>query len=268
MTMHCGSVNTRGVGGIRMIRTGLCSITFRALAAADVLAAAAAAGLQAVEWGSDVHAPPTSPGLRELAARTADAGLAVCSYGTYFEAGVSDPADFAALSRAAAELGTARLRVWSGTVPTVDASAADRARVVGALRAAADIAADRGQALALEFHAGSLSDSAPAALRLLADVGRPNVSSYWQAPIGLSTADSVAGLRQLLPEVSAVHVFAWTATEERLPLTARADLWTDAFALLRSTGRPYDALLEFVPGDDPAVLPREAAALAALAGAR
>lgn len=267
MTMGTGSVNTRAVG-VRMIRTGLCSITFRALPAADVLAAAAGAGLHAVEWGSDVHAPPSSPAaLRELAARTADAGLAVCSYGTYYEAGVSDPAGFAALSRAAAELGTLRLRVWSGAIPTADASAADRARVVDALAAAADIAADRGQALALEFHGGSLSDSAPATLRLLADVGRPNVSSYWQAPIGMSTADAVAGLRQLLPEVSAVHAFSWTAAEERLPLAARSALWTEVFALLRSTGRPYDAMLEFVPGDDPAVLPREAAALAALAGA-
>lgn len=267
MTMCPRGVNTRAVG-VRMIRAGLCSITFRALPAAEVLAVAAGAGLRAVEWGSDVHAPPHSPAaLRELAARTVDTGLAVCSYGTYHEAGVSDPAGFAALARAAAALGTSRLRVWSGTIPSADASAADRGLVVGALAAAADVAADHGQALALEFHGGSLSDSAPATLRLLADVGRPNVSSYWQAPIGVSTPDAVAGLRELLPEVSAVHAFSWTAAEERLPLTARSALWTEVFALLRSTGRPYDALLEFVPDDDPALLPREAAALRSLAGA-
>ena len=40
-----------------MNHTGLVSISFRKLSPEEVISAAAAAGLKAIEWGSDVHAP-------------------------------------------------------------------------------------------------------------------------------------------------------------------------------------------------------------------
>jgi 3-dehydroshikimate dehydratase len=77
-------------------RAGLCSVTFRALTPREVAEAAAAAGLQTVEWGADVHAPPDQPatlrGVRDL---TAAAGLTTCSYGSYWRAG-THTADLAA----------------------------------------------------------------------------------------------------------------------------------------------------------------------------
>jgi hypothetical protein len=54
-----------------------------------------------------------------------------------------------------------------------------------------------------------------------------------------------------------VHVFSWWPRAERHPLAARSALWREALALAGDV----DALLEFVPGDDPAVLAREAATL-------
>lgn len=52
-------------------RLGLCSVTFRALPAAEVLRLGVAAGLDCVEWGADVHAPPSDPAaLAELRDRT------------------------------------------------------------------------------------------------------------------------------------------------------------------------------------------------------
>ena len=57
---------------------------------------------------------------------------------------------------------------------------------------------------------------------------------------------------------------------ERLPLGERADLWREVFTMLAAEGTDRDALLEFVPGDDPRVLARETATLRELitAGAR
>ncbi len=40
------------------IRAGLCSVTFRALPPERIVALAAAAGLDVIEWGGDVHVPP------------------------------------------------------------------------------------------------------------------------------------------------------------------------------------------------------------------
>ena len=59
-------------------------------------------------------------------------------------------------------------------------------------------------------------------------------------------------LRQALPRTSTIHVFSWWPGHERLPLAERSDLWEPAFAVLAANGADRDALLEFVPGDDPA----------------
>src|SRR5699024_4638853 len=71
-------------------------------------------------------------------------------------------------------------------------------------------------------------------------------------------------LNEVLPRASTIHVFSWWPTHERLPLAERSALWERAFAILAAEGSDRDALLEFVPGDDPAVLRREADTLRTL----
>jgi 3-dehydroshikimate dehydratase len=241
-------------------RIGLCSVTFRALTSRRVVHEAAAAGLRVVEWGADVHAPPHSPGvLHEVREQTAASGLTTCSYGSYWRAGVDDAESFEVLTEAAAALGTTRIRVWAGAEGSAGASGALRSRVTGALRDAAAIAAARGLSIALEFHSGTLADTAPEALRLLDDVGDP-LSTYWQPPVGEPDDRALDGLRLMLDRVSAIHVFSWWPGQTRLPLHERERLWRPALELA-ARAAPVDLLLEFVPGDDPAVLPRESATL-------
>lgn len=241
-------------------RIGLCSVTFRALPAQRVAQEAAAAGLRLVEWGADVHAPPHSPDdLRQVRERTAASGLTTCSYGSYWRAGVDDAEAFEVLAEAAAALGTSRIRVWAGASGSADASGALRSRVTGSLREAAGIAAARGLSVALEFHAGTLADTAAEALRLLDDVGHDALSTYWQPPVGEPDNRALDGLRLVLGRVSAIHVFSWWPGQTRRPLHDRARLWRPALEL--AAAAPVDLLLEFVPGDDPAVLPRETATL-------
>lgn len=244
---------------------GLCSITYRQLTAEQVIAEALAAGLGAIEWGSDVHVPPGDMGrVREVRDLTSTAGLAICSYGSYFEAGVHPDADFAVIARAAAELGTARVRVWAGIRPSAEVDADEREAIVRSLTAAADSAAGRGLELALEFHEDSLTDSSASTLRLLDEIGRPNVSTYWQAPLALDDEAALEDLASIADRVSAVHVFAWDADGTRHPIAHRRAFFESAFALLTSRGFGGEALLEFVPDDDPAALGAEAAMLRGL----
>ena len=80
----------------------------------------------------------------------------------------------------------------------------------------------------------------------------------------MPTREALDTLRAALPRTSTIHVFSWWPRSERLPLAERSDLWESAFAILAATGNDRDALLEFVPGDDPALLQREADALRTL----
>ncbi|WP_217180904.1 sugar phosphate isomerase/epimerase [Streptomyces sp. AC495_CC817] len=243
------------------IRPGLCSVTFRALTPEQIIGLAAAAGLEAIEWGGDVHVPPGDAARAAQVARmTTDAGLAVASYGSYFRAGADE--QLTPILDSAEALGADRVRVWAGALGSGEATDGDRAATVERLRAAASEAGERGIGLALEFHSGTLADTAPETLRLLDEVAHPALSTYWQPTVAAPVDAVLDEYRALAAHTTAAHVFSWWPVKERLPLRARDALWTRFFAEASAApAPPRDALLEFVPGDDPALLAAEAAAL-------
>jgi len=243
------------------IRPGLCSVTYRQLDPAAIAALAADAGLQVIEWGGDVHVPPGDAArAAEVARITADAGLTVCSYGSYFRAQAGE--DIAPVLDSAEALGADRIRVWAGGAGSADATAAERTMVIDALADAAEQAGRRGISLALEFHGGTLADDAEQTMRVLDEVASPFLATYWQPTVAAPDAVAVAEYERIADRVSAVHVFSWWPTVERLPLTARDGLWRAFFAAATAAPvPPRDALLEFVPDDDPAALVAEARAL-------
>src|SRR4051812_923904 len=236
------------------MRPGLCSVTLRRLGVQEVAAVAERAGLAAIEWGADVHVPPGDL----AAADAAREAFPVAAYGSYFRAG--EDRDIAPVVETARRLGAPRIRIWAGRVGSAEATPEQRAAVADGVRAVAE-AAD-GLEVALEFHGGTLTDTPGAALGLLGGGGRGSGRTYWQPPQGAPDEAALAGLRLVLPHLAALHVFSWWPRDERLPLSARADLWREALALAGDV----DALLEFVPDDDPAAVVRDAATLRELAG--
>jgi len=249
------------------IRPGLCSVTFRALAPEEIVALAASAGLEVIEWGGDVHVPPGDVvRAAQVAQATTDAGLAVASYGSYFRAGGDE--ELTPILDSAQALGADRVRIWAGAVDVSDARDADWTQTVDRLRSAAGEAGERGIELALEFHSGTLAATAPATLRLLDEVGSPHLSTYWQPTVAASVDAVLEEYRALAAHTSAAHVFSWWPSKERLPLRARDALWTRFFVEASGAENPpRDALLEFVPGDDPSLLASEAATLRGYLGA-
>lgn len=243
------------------MRVGLCSVTLRALSASDVLKTMTAARLQCVEWGGDLHVPAGDLATaRRVRRDSANAGVAICSYGSYYRLASSPRADGQAALDSAAELGAARVRVWAGSIPSAAATDKERADVAADLAHLAAQAAAGGLAVALEYHGGTLTDEASSALRLLREVAAPNVSLYWQPPLDLPDEPAVADALAILPHASAVHVFSWFPGQSRRELSFRQEMWRPVIAAATAAG-VRDALLEFIPGDDPVFLPREAETL-------
>ncbi|GGD63044.1 sugar phosphate isomerase/epimerase family protein [Microbacterium murale] len=243
------------------IRPGLCSVTFRALAPERIVALAADAGLEAIEWGGDVHVPPGDTARAEQVSKaTSDAGLAVASYGSYFRA--QEGEEITPILDSAEALGADRVRVWAGRVGSADATPGERAVTIARLRSAASEAERRGIGLALEFHSGTLADDASATLRVLDEVDSAALSTYWQPTVAASDDLAVSEYEAIAPHVSAMHVFSWWPETQRLRLHDRGELWRRIFAAAAdSSPTPRDALLEFVPGDDPDLLAAETATL-------
>lgn len=247
--------------GTALLRPGLCSVTHRDLTCSEVVTAAVESGLECIEWGADVHVPVGDErNAAAVRALTLDAGLTVASYGSYLRF-ADDAEPFEAALATATALGAPRIRVWAGDSASSQTSGRQRAELVDRLRRGAERAGDAGIELGLEFHGGTLTDDVDSTLDLLDEVGHDNLLTYWQPHQGMPADEAVRTLERVIDRVSTVHVFSWWPTHERLPLSARGDLWSRVIDLLTEHGGRHDLLLEFVTGDDPAALRRDAQTL-------
>jgi len=253
-----------------MIRPGLVSITFRQLSPAEIVDLAARSGLEAVEWGGDVHVPHGDlAAARRAAAITRAAGLAVAAYGSYYRVAEEDQPPFETILETAVELGADLIRVWAGSRGSADADDAFRGRVAGETRRIADLAAAENIRIVYEWHGGTLTDTTESGVALLRAVGHGNVGTYWQPPGGMTIEQCLGAVDAVAQWLGGLHVFAWhRETGERLPMSDGRDRWPKYLARAAATAkRDMYALLEFVPDNDPAVLPRDAATLRRWLGA-
>ena len=230
------------------LNPGICSVTLRALGIDDVVRAAAAAGLTGIEWGSDVHVHDAASAAYARAATEA-AGLRVLSLGSYYRAGSFG--DFEEVLVRSTELGAPRIRIWAGDLGSAEAGGEHWDAVVEDTQRIAGLAGARGTGLAFEYHGGTLTDTPESTLELLRRVDRDAVGTYWQPAVGLSDEQALESLRQVMDHVVGVHCFSWWPQADRLPLTARAQLWHGVSDVLRANGKDLDVMLEFVVGDLP-----------------
>ena len=245
-----------------MLYSGLCSITFRQLTPREIVDLVAKAGLDAIEWGGDVHVPHGDLArAREVRALTEAAGIAVSSYGSYYRVGHDAPAPFESVLATACELRAPNVRVWAGDRGSAAADAQYREAVVSESRRIASLAAAEGLVVSFEFHANSLTDTNESAVRLLTEIAHPAIRTYWQPDERADQDYRVEGLRALLPRLTNLHAFAWGPNYERYPLSAGATAWAQYLGLAANTGRDHHVLLEFVRDDSPAAFLEDAATL-------
>lgn len=244
------------------MRPGLVSVTFRSLSPEEVLRLMPAAGLECIEWGGDVHVPVGRLAVAgAVGRRTREAGISINAFGSYYRLDESEEKgeSFAAVLETAVKLGAPAIRVWAGSRSKatedpghVRRAAEDAARI-------ADLARAAGLVICLEYHPDTLTDSIESARRLLELTPNPGVYSLWQQPTGCSLAHGLESLRAILPRLRHVHVFHWEPDpSHRLALAEGADRWRGYLRLLADSGRNPDLLLEFLPGNSPALLRREA----------
>lgn len=238
-----------------MIYPGLCSITFRDLSPRQIVEAVAEAGLAGIEWGGDVHCPHGDIAIaKEVGAMTRDAGLAVSSYGSYYRAG--DPIDgpelpvFDAVLQSAVALEAPLIRVWAGRLGAAEADEAYWSTVADDTRKIATTAEPFGIRIALEYHAGSLTDSLVSTLRLLALVDHDNVSTYWQPTFGSKRDPNLTAIKALGEQLANLHVFHWVTTADdkidRRPLAEGDEDWLNYLADADAVPGDRWAMLEFV----------------------
>lgn len=239
-----------------MVQTGLVSITFRQHSRKEIVQMAAQAQLDCIEWGGDIHVPCGDlAAAREALALTHQAQMSVAAYGSYYRAGHS-PETFPAVLRTALALEAPVIRVWAGTQNPEDADENYRRSVTEDLRRICELSARAEVLVALEFHRGTLTNTALSTRQLLEEVNHPQLKTLWQPRVDATFSEAQTDLETLAPWLEHLHVFQWHGTQRR-PLAEGAQAWPEYLRLASSSTSttrktPIAALLEFVREDAPA----------------
>lgn len=244
-----------------MITPGLVSVSFRQLSPEEIVRLCAECGLHSIEWGGDVHVPLGDIVQAKRVGRiTRENGMQVACYGSYCNMLARERPLLESLVETAHTLGTLLIRVWAGITGSAKATLQQQMEVACELRALAEMAEKAGMGIALEYHNGTLTDTAESTCALLMKADHPCVGTLWQPPIGKKQEDCLRELRQLSGHLRNIHAYTWAGTD-RQPLEKGEDAWRRY--LRAATAVPGDrcCLLEFVRNDDPTQLLQDARCL-------
>ena len=228
--------------------TGLVSITFRKLSPQEIIALVAKAGLNGIEWGGDMHVPHGNiERAREVYKMTADAGLKVAAYGSYYHVGCEDQEgiSFRKVLDTALELKAPTIRVWAGNRGSQEADGDWWAKVANETCRISEMAEGSGITISFEYHPNTLTDTAESTLRLIKTVKRDNIASYWQPTFGLDFKRQIEGLKQVLPWIGNTHVFWWDRNEIQ-PLVDGMDTWKKYIEVIGTAKGDRFCMVEFV----------------------
>ncbi len=232
---------------ISLIDTGLVSITFRKLSVTEVVDIVVKSGLNAIEWGGDIHVPSGDfKKAKEVKKITEESGLYVASYGSYYR--LACGMEFEEVLETAIELKAPTIRVWAGNIGSDRADKNWWDRVINETNNIANLADKANINIDFEYHGNTLTDTSDSAFKLLKQIEAKNVGTYWQPSVNIEDEERMRGLKLILPWLRNIHAFYWL-DRERYPLEAGRENWIKYLTYVAENNINSVAMLEFVKGD-------------------
>lgn len=233
-----------------MIKSGMCSVTFRNKSPQEIIELTTRAGLSAIEWGSDVHVQEGDiEAAKEVKKMTEEAGLEVSSYGSYYRLGNNQ--NFIPFLKSAAALGTREIRIWAGINPSAYYFSDARHAIVREAKAISRMASEYGITVSTECHAYTLTDTLQSLLLFMHEVNEPNFCTYWQRLLHVPELEQLHFLNTVYTsgKLTNIHVQQFNVYEvirEQRLLSEAFDTWLERFLILQNDTTDRYALLEFV----------------------
>lgn len=222
--------------------TGLVSVTFRDKSPAEIVSEVKKAGLDAIEWGGDVHVPHGDvKRAKEVKKLCRDADIKIPEYGSYYILGQSERDLYKKVLDSCAALECDTVRVWplQGTgSDCVPFSLYEKC--VEDVRFICD--ENKNITVCLECHPQSLTDEYHCALQFIKDADRANLKMFWQPNQFKPFSYNLDAARALEPYVKSVHTFSWKR-EMHYPLAVLENEWKEYVSIL---GKDKNYMLEFM----------------------
>ncbi len=228
---------------------GMVSVTFRHLNVKEIVKLVSETGLEAVEWGSDVHIPYSDKNAAETAKNICkEMNIVPISYGSYYCKGERGFDVFGQTIENAKVLGTNNIRIWASNKDSEDMPQSERTEFVKEVQTLADMAKRENIDLSFECHKGTLTNTPDAAVRLVEEIARDNVYLYWQPLQSENIEVNKNIIKLFMPYLKNVHVYAWKELE-RFELAEHEIAWRSYIDVLCKDTKKHGMLLEFVKDD-------------------
>ena len=236
-----------------MLKSGLCSVSFRKLKVDEIIKVCKKAKLDAIEWGGDVHVPVGNLKLaKSIGNKTRKNGLITYSYGSYFRS--RDPKEFKKISDTAKALGAKVIRIWAGEKPSKEFNEKEFKQLVKVINDCAKIANGNKQIICFEYHYHTYNDYRKSSLKLLKAINKKNVRTYWQPQYWddqcskkLNYKHNIDSIKALAPYVINFHVYNWVGYTKRYSLKLIKSEFKKYLSSSKNNGYAY---LEFFKNDD------------------
>lgn len=161
-------------------KIGLCSVTFRKKTAQQVVEIAAAAGVQYIEWGGDVHVKNLQQ-ARTVKALCDERGILISSYGSYFNCSDYDEKKWREICEITKEMGAPGIRVWLGKSDSEKTDDKEYTKLLLNTGAMCDIASQYSLMVCPECHDNTYNNNTDSFLGFAKALKRENFRTYFQS---------------------------------------------------------------------------------------
>lgn len=242
-----------------MFKIGFTSVTFRNLSRREVCKLANENGIEIIEWGGDVHLPPTDKeALSEVLALQKEFNVKAASYGSYYRLGEKDYELWQHIVDTASAIGAKYIRIWQGSVGSKYVTPELFEDMVNETKKLAEIAKEKDLTVAFEYHKKTNNDTAKSSNRFLKAVNMDNVKTYWQ-PFSYWNDENT--LKALTDDIVTIHVFTWDKACNRFDLKDGEEQWKKYIEDVKAAGIEPNFIMEFVKDDSPEQFKKDLAVL-------
>ena len=233
-----------------MLSSGLVSISFRKLNTNEIINIVKKAKVKAIEWGGDIHVPHGDINKAKTVFKKCKNNNIVCpSYGSYYRVGTYDDyiLEFKKVLDVAIILKCKTIRVWVGDIPSKNITNQFYNQLVDEIKSISDISKEHNISISFEYHNNTLTDNIDMTIKILKQINRKNVFTYWQPPSKNTLINNVDELKLLLPYLTNIHIFYWL-NKIRQPLSEGIKQWQEYIGILNDVNRYI--MIEFVKDDN------------------
>ncbi len=223
---------------------GFTSTTLRQIKSLEkIVEIAKKTGAECIEWGGDIHV--TDVNSAKKAKKLCDnAGIRICSYGSYYRVGSHDTAEWKKICEIASAMDAKTVRVWLGKADSEKTNEADYKKLVDDAKSMCDVAVQYGLDVCPECHGNTYNNDTDAFLKIREDIGCNNFTTYFQSLYRRKEYD-LDRIERTLPYIGCVHVSYFEQFREQFP---KLNLFymDSLIKKLSDCGYDGDVLVEFV----------------------